>query len=361
MTDTSSVLHIVPSLFTTRGYIAGGAERYAFELARHMADQAPTRLVSFGEQDRHETVGGLSVRIIGNPWHVRGQSHNPMALSLFAELRRAEVIHCHQQHILASSLAAVACRLLRRRIFVSDHGGGGWDISAYVSTDAWYHGHLHVSKYSRRIFGQEEKPFAHVIYGGVDTEKFSPDQSVPREQNILFVGRILPHKGIDNLIKALPEGMSLEVIGVSYDPRYLQDLRELANGKRVAFIHDCDDQTLVMAYRRALCVVLPSVYRNLYGGETKVPELLGQTLIEGMACATPAICTDVASMPEVVEDGVTGFVVPPNDPEQLRQRIAWLAEHPTEAKEMGERARNSVLAKFTWPLVVRRCLEIYGR
>ena len=66
-------------------------------------------------------------------------------------------------------------------------------------------------------------------------------------------------------------------------------------------------------------------------------------------------------MPEVVEDGVTGFVVPPNNPEQLRHRVAWLAEHPMEATEMGERARNSVLAKFTWPAVVRRCLEIYAR
>ena len=361
MTEISSVLHLVPSLFTRSGEIAGGAERYAFELARHMAAQAPTRLVSFGEQDCHETIGGLSVRIIGKPWHVRGQRHNPMALALFSELRKAEVIHCHQQHILASSLAAVACRLLRRGVFVSDHGGGGWDISAYVSTDSWYHGHLHVSNYSRRIFRQEEKPFAHVIYGGVDTEKFSPAQSVPGEQTILFVGRILPHKGIDNLIRALPPEMSLKVIGRHYDRRYLEDLRELARDKRVAFIHDCDDQALVTAYRQALCVVLPSVYRNLYGGETKVPELLGQTLIEGMACATPAICTDVASMPEVVEDGVTGFIVPPNDPEQLRQRVTWIAEHPTEATEMGERARQRVLAKFTWPAVVRRCLEIYAR
>ena len=53
-----------------------------------------------------------------------------------------------------------------------------------------------------------------------------------------------------------------------------------------------------------------------------MPELLGQTLIEGMACGTPAICTDVASMPEVVEDGVTGFVVPPNDPAYLGAKLA---------------------------------------
>ena len=65
---------------------------------------------------------------------------------------------------------------------------------------------------------------------------------------------------------------------------------------------------MIEAYRRASCVVLPSVYQTMYGDKTNVPELLGQTLLEGMACGTPAICTDVASMPEVVQDQVTGFV-----------------------------------------------------
>lgn len=91
-----------------------------------------------------------------------------------------------------------------------------------------------------------------------------------------------------------------------------------------------------------------------------MPELLGQTLLEGMACGVPAVCTDVASMPEVVVNGVTGFVVPPNDPEALRERLLWLREHPDEARAIGEAGRRRVLEKFTWPAVVRRCLEIYA-
>jgi glycosyltransferase involved in cell wall biosynthesis len=106
--------------------------------------------------------------------------------------------------------------------------------------------------------------------------------------------------------------------------------------------------------------VLPSVYKNMYGGETTVPELLGQTLLEGMACGAPVVCTDVASMPEVVEDGVTGFVVPARDPSALGEKLRWLREHPSEAAAMGRAARRRVLEKFTWPTVVRRCLEIYA-
>ena len=114
------------------------------------------------------------------------------------------------------------------------------------------------------------------------------------------------------------------------------------------------------AYRRATCVVLPSVYRTRYGDESNVPELLGQTLLEGMACGTPAICTNVASMPEVVEDGVTGFVVPPNNSTALRDAIRRLMHDAQQLVAMGRAARQRVVDHFTWKAVVDRCLAIYG-
>lgn len=354
------VLHIVPALFGSDDGIVGGAERYALELARHMAAETPTTLLTFGERERRETLGQLKIRVIGNPWYVRDQRTNPLALALLPELRKADVVHCHQQHILASSLAALVCKLRGRRIFVSDLGGGGWDVSAYVSTDRWYHGHLHISEYSRKVYGQADKPWARVILGGVDTEKFSPRETAKRDGTVLFVGRLLPHKGVNDLVRAVAPDMRLELVGRERDARFLQDLKALAEGKRVIFRHDADDAALVEAYRKALCVVLPSVYKTMYGDESSVPELLGQTLLEGMACGTPAVCTDVASLPEVVLDGVTGFIVPAHDSNALGQRLRWLREHPKEAEGMGQAARRHVLEKFTWPMVVRRCLEAYA-
>src|SRR5437016_5733850 len=105
------VTHIVPALFGSGDGILGGAERYAFELARHMADQVPTRLVTFGDADREESFGPLRVRVIGNAWYVRGQRNNPVSPVLFSELRAASVVHCHQQHVLASSVAALLGRI----------------------------------------------------------------------------------------------------------------------------------------------------------------------------------------------------------------------------------------------------------
>lgn len=353
------VVHVVPATFTESGVI-GGAERYALELARHMADVVPTRLVSFGPADDETTVGRLAVRVIGRPWHVRGQASNPFKPAVIPELLDADVIHCHQRHVLVSSIAAAAARLAGRRVFVSDLGGGGWDISAYVSTRRWYHGHLHISQYSRAISGQADDPRAHVIMGGVDTAKFSPDEAVPRDGRVVYVGRVLPHKGVDDLVDAAGDDLPLRVIGRPYDAGFMADLRKLAEGKPVEFIRDADDAFIIDAYRAALCVVLPSVYRTRYGVESKVPELLGQTLIEGMACGTPAVCTNVASMPEVVEDGVTGLVVPPNDPAALGRALRWLRDNPARAAEMGRAARRRVLEMFSWPSVVDRCLKIYA-
>jgi glycosyltransferase involved in cell wall biosynthesis len=355
------VIHTVPALFaSTGGGILGGAERYALELARHMADRTPTTLVSFGDADREESLGALQVRIFGKPIHVRGLRSNPFSLRAVNALRQASVIHCHQRHIVMSSTAAALARLTGKKVFVSDLGGGGWDISRYISTENWFHGHLHISNYSRQISKQAEAPRAHVIMGGVDTVRFAPDPTVPRSNRVLFVGRILPHKGVNDLIQALPQGMGLDIVGQAYHKEFYAELQRLAHGKDVVFHHNSTDAELVTAYRQALCIVLPSVYRTLYGDETVIPELLGQTLLEGMACGTAAICTDVASMPEIVQDGITGFIVPPNSPESLAVKLAYLRDNPEQVRLMGKLARQRILEHFTWPAVVDRCLKIYA-
>jgi glycosyltransferase involved in cell wall biosynthesis len=354
------VLHIVPALFGPAGLV-GGAERYAFELARHMADRVPTRLLSFGSSHRENREGRLDVRVIGGAWHVGGQRTNPFAVAAMPEILKADVVHCHQSHVLMSSAAAAVCRITGRRVVATDLGGGGWDVSAYVSTDRWFDAHLHISEYSRRISGHEGLPSARVILGGVDTVKFSPDSSAPRTTRALFVGRLLPHKGVANLIAALPDTCALDIVGPLNTTGEVEALKTQAAGKPITFHHDVGDAALVDMYRRALCLVLPSVYVTAAGHRTNVPELLGQTLLEAMACATPVICTRVASMPEIVEDRVNGFVVEPGDIDMLRDRMAWLAAHSTEAAAMGAAGRKTVLGRFQWPQVVERCLEAYAR
>jgi glycosyltransferase involved in cell wall biosynthesis len=344
-----------------RDGIFGGGERYSFELARHMAQVVPTTLLAFGEKPGKWTMPeGLKVQVLGPAWSVRGQKFNPMHLGIIPLIASADVVHAHQTNILASEFAALIGRFTARRVFTSDLGGGGWCLGARFCTSRWFHRHLHISEYSRMLAGKVDDSMHRVIWGGVDTHKFRPDPSLAKEPLVVYAGRLMPHKGIDNLIEALPEGLILEVIGRPYHNEYFEKLKHLAVGRKVVFRTQCDDAEMIRAYQRAMCVVLPSVYRDCYGNETRVPELLGQTPLEAMACGTPAIVTRVASLPEVVEDGQTGFVVPPNDPAALKSKLEWLRDHPVELFRMGVTGRNRVEERFTWNAVVNRCLDIYS-
>ena len=352
------VVHVVPNLF---GDVLGGAERYALELSHAMAKRVPTTLVTFGPKRRRERRGELDIRVLRNWIDFRRFRFDPFNPFLTRYLGRADIIHCHQPQTMMSSIALLYARASRKPIFATDHGGAGYGLHRILNVTRWYSGHLHVSEFSRTNFGHNELSGARVVFGGVDAERFSPDDTFTDRGEVLYVGRMLPHKGVNYLIEAIDAKTPLTIIGQPFPhaQRFQQELLRLAEGKHVTFIEHCDDRGIIEAYRHALCIVLPSVHTTVYGEYHPIPELLGQTLLEGMACGTPAICTNVTSMPEIVEDGVTGFVVPPNDASALRERIAWLREHPSQARQMGLMARRRIM-KFTWDAAASRCLEAYG-
>jgi glycosyltransferase involved in cell wall biosynthesis len=197
------------------------------------------------------------------------------------------------------------------------------------------------------------------IPGGVDDHFFTPPSvgAAPPRDRVVFVGRLLPHKGVDRLITALPDDVALTVCGTSHREDYTRLLTSLARGKQVEFVSGADDTELRELYRRAICVVLPSVYVDCYGGVSAWPELMGLAFLEGLACGAPAICSRVGGMPEFVRHGETGFIF--DELAELTQAIRRLADDPSLVTRLGDAGQRAVQASFGLDAVGRATADLY--
>ncbi len=295
------------------------------------------------------------MRLGGHPAHSLG-------LGLGRALAGADIVHTHHLRAAPSRAAAVIARARRQRAAVTDHGlqGGDWAGLLPRLFDRF----LTVSAYSaRELRAPPER--TRIIYGGADPQRFFPDRDAARA-GVLFVGRLTPHKGLDRLLAALPPNAALRVVGSGgHDPEpperdYPLLVRRLAADRQVELIGPVPDAELPALYRRAQVFVLPSVHRTCYGRDVAVSELLGLAAIEAMASGTPVVASRIGGLPEVVDDGETGFLVEPGDVAGLRDRIEQLLRDPLLASRMGQNGRDRVLERFTWDACANRCLEAYS-
>jgi glycosyltransferase involved in cell wall biosynthesis len=356
------VVHVAPTLFGSAG-IFGGGERYPLELGRALAREVDCELVSFGQTGRSwSESGGLRVRILRALAHGGGHPAHPLALGLGSAVGGADIVHAHHLRSAPGRLAGLNARVRGIPAAVTDHGLAGGSWAGLVPR--LYDRFLVVSAFSAR---ELEAPAARtrIIYGGADPIRFAPDPDL-RRRGVLFVGRLTPHKGVDRLIDALPEQAELRVVGSGgHDPDppesdYPSLLRRLAAGHLVEFLGAVDDGELAALYRAAQVLALPSVEVTCYGREVAVSELLGLAAIEAMASGTPVVASRIGGLPEVVDDGITGFLVEPGDVEELRSRLAQVLGDRQLAGRLGRNARARFLETFTWEACAGRCLAAYS-
>ncbi len=194
-----------------------------------------------------------------------------------------------------------------------------------------------------------------VVPNGVDTALFQPSQVWPEDAGyILFVGRLVPQKGLDVLLKAFavlvrrcPESR-LSIVGDGYLQLYLKRVaRYLGIAGKISFIDWSTGPPLIRLYQDARFVIVPSYY-----------EPFGIVALEAMACARPVIASRVGGLEEIVADGHEGWLVEAGDHLELAKRMAGLAADAAQRERMGRAGRLKAQA-FDWKHVAERMITLY--
>ena len=177
---------------------------------------------------------------------------------------------------------------------------------------------------------------------------------------VLFVGRLVERKGVHHLvdaISALPSDVDARLVIVGDGPeRASLEARIRAKGLdgRIALRGRVSDAALQDAYASADAVVLPAVVDRR--GDT---EGLGVVLLEAMNYGVPVVASEIGGITDIVEDGVSGLLVPPGDAAALAEALARVARDPALAARLGEAGRRRLHARFTWEAIVARWDAVY--
>jgi glycogen synthase len=196
----------------------------------------------------------------------------------------------------------------------------------------------------------------HVIPPGVNPSLFEgpfedPFSGVGRSR-VLFVGRLAPQKGVDTLVAAagLLKDPCAQVLLVGDGPERKALEREterLGVGDRLHFVGFVTHDRLPTAMAHADVLVLPSLY-----------EELGTVLLEAMQAGLPIVASETGGIPDVIEDGVNGLLVPPGDPEALARGIDRILSDGDLARRLSEGAQERG-KDYDWEVLAERVLRVY--
>ena len=205
-----------------------------------------------------------------------------------------------------------------------------------------------------------------VIPNGFHAERFrpTPDGAAfraragipPGAPVVLFAGRLASNKGLHHLVPAFarlaPRFPDARLVLAGEDQEWRARLeasaRSLGVADRLLFTGHLPDHEYRQALAAATVLALPSEW-----------EAFGIVLAEAMACGVPCVATRVGGAPDVVEDGVTGRLVPYGDEATLADALGGLLADPALRARMGAAARERAFARFSWDAVVERTLALY--
>ncbi len=295
-------------------------------------------------------------RAVDHAWRrgVQGLKDLLRAGWLAYEMRRDGVMHLHSHFISEpADIADLVSRILTIPFSISAHAK---DI--YLSAPDDLRRRLESARFTvtctRANLDQLSalSPVAsiHRLYHGVDHQVFHPSR---RRTNdgvplIVSVGRLRIKKGLDCLIDACAilrdQGQPLLCVIVGYGEehdRLCDQIAELSLDERIRLAGKLTREQVIEAYARASVYVQPARIAA-DGDRDGIPNVL----LEAMAMGLPVVASAVSGIPELVNDGINGLLVPPDDPGKLAQAIMRVIQDPGFAQALGEQARIAVIESF---------------
>jgi alpha-maltose-1-phosphate synthase len=373
------------ALLVTREYpphIYGGAGVVVDQLSRALARRMGVEVRCFGP--REPRPDGIAVRGY-TPWERVGGKDVRFApaletLSIGLAMARdqvaADVVHAHTWY--ADMGALWISQLYRIPLVVTLHSmeplrpwkadqlGSGYLVSSWIEKTAVEAAHRVIAVSAK----MREDILAHfdadparvvVIHNGIDPDLFKRTEARDalarlgvRAPYVLFVGRITDQKGIFHLLEAsrrLPAGVQVVLCASAPDTPEIEERlrRAVAGMPNVRWINEMVPVDVVtQLYSHAAVFACPSVY-----------EPFGLINLEAMACETAVVASAVGGIVEVVDDGKTGRLVPPAQPDALADAITQLLASPERARDMGKAGRRRVEARFSWTSIAERTEQVY--
>lgn len=370
-------------------HMVGGLGRAVTSIVRKLSEVEKVAVLTIGLPGRveDEEGGGLAVLRV-DPFTLRTTglvswvyAFNALMVAKALSRRvKPRLIHAHDW---LSAPAAVALKHLLKvpliaTVHATEHGRSRGSISTPMQQQIHYwewrltYEAWKVFVCSESMRGEVLAAFALprdkviVLPNGIDLAEFDahvpqPGErdryALPWERIVLFAGRHVYDKGVDVLIEAariLLQRRGDAKFVVAGDGPMRMHLEQLARsyglGDKVLFTGRIPDDALYRAMKLADIVVVPSRY-----------EPFGIVALEAMAAAKPVIASRVGGLSEIVVDGETGILVPPEDPGALASAIESLLSNPELAREMGARGRRRVEELYRWDKIARYMRHVYGR
>lgn len=406
--EDAPVLHYVGKVrvdIVTREFppeVYGGAGVHVAELSRVLAVRLDLRVHCFGGA-RSPDYHGATVRAYDVPAELQGA--NPAVqtlgtdLAVLQGLAGADLVHSHTWYAnmaghLASLLHGIphvlsAHSLEPLRPWKAEQLGGGYALSSWVEKTSYEAaaGIIAVSHGMRgdilRSYPQVDPDKVHVVHNGIDVGLWVQDRDDdavsalgidPQRPSVVFVGRNTRQKGVPYLLRAAaqlsPDVQLVLCLGAADTPELAAETAVLIDDLRskrdsvVLIERMLPRHELIQVLSHATVFACPSIY-----------EPLGIVNLEAMACGAAVVASATGGIPEVVQDGVTGALVPleqmtdgtgtPLNPDgfvaDFAAALNSLLADPVRARSMGAAGRRRAEEKFSWDSIAQSTLDVYGK